>query len=213
MLTLFLKQLSGVLSVNSSLFRPPRARRNLRPFSTHQDTRIGILCSIDVVWIQGVRKGRTQQGWETMIGTRERGETGWRGSPENGSSKSTFLSTPSRFPFSSPHPLKPPPFLAHPLPVCVPSPIPTPRVLLPSSSPSRIFPLSSLLPLRTYPSTCFPPFLPGATAILPGTLANHPSYPNPSGYLHTPLTGLRMFSALYVSGICERAKWTRLSDP
>lgn len=47
------------------------------------------------------------------------------------SSKSTFLSTPSRFP---PLLLRSSPFHAHPLPlsrVCVPSLIPTPRVLLP----------------------------------------------------------------------------------
>ena len=36
--------------------------------------------------------------------------------------------------------------------------------------------------------------LSGTVPPFSGTLANHSSYPTPFGYLHTPLTGLRMFS-------------------
>lgn len=142
------------------------------PFSTHQDTRIPR--SIDVVWIQGVSGNAMARG-ETVT------RRGMGRKSRERSSKSAFLdavSTSPRLPFSLTPCL---------YPVCA-IPLRFLHLVLAGRPRPRVFPaphirppVSSLLSRRhRYPA---------------GTLANHPSYPNPSGYLHTPLTGLRMFSA------------------
>lgn len=157
------------------------------PFSTHQDTRIPR--SIDVVWIQGARENGTarKRRWRREA---------WDESPENG------LPSPH---FSMPSP-PPSAFLTHPLPLSPCAPFLS--VSYTSSSLPVVLALASFLPptsVHLFPSPLPPP--PSCWHPCEPSELSEPLWISPYA-TYWAQDVLRT----YVSGICERTEWTRLSD-
>lgn len=154
------------------------------PFSTHQNTRIPH--SIDVVWIQGVRGNGEGEAVTERHGTRvQRTVFQVRVSRCHLHPRSPFSLTPCLYPR-----------------VHHSSPFPIPRPCR-SSSPSR---------LSCSPHTRPPVSLPSLGAILLAPPCEPSELSEPLWISPYATYWAQDVLRAYVSGICERAEWTRLSD-